>query len=458
MKRRIVYLIKIILFIVVFFLIKKGFEFILVDDDTSQRVIMHRLYTDDTNYDTIILGSSHGYAGFDADYMSKELGITALNLSTPEQNLDGSLALLKEADKYNDVKHVYLELYHWIGQLPAYDDRTVLVYQYNISDYMKPSINKYDYMLHMCNKNYYSTAFLPARRYWRDLFNPEILEENVKGKLDSDYKNYHEEDLDFGLLGPSSATAPDDMELEYTEFNRINRANFSEDWINSLKEIKTYCEDNGIELTVVVLPITDLTMVGVENYDEYIDFVKEIIGPNVKYYDFNLLKEEYFTADCENFSDNNHLNVKGRKAIMELLVALEKEDQTAKNLFYNSYSEKLTSLREELFWVYARPIEGVDDNVKRGSYGYYGLDEDGDGFIKYKIEPISTLKKADYSYTVIRNSNNEDTNKSQEYQMQNDDINDIIYIPVGEHGRLDLTVYATKSDKVVMKKTVSQVY
>ena len=444
MNRRIVNLIKIILFIAVFFLIKKGFEFILVDDDTSQRVIMHRLYTDNTNYDTIILGSSHGYAGFDADYMSKELGISVLNLSTPEQNLDGSLALLKEADKYNDVKHVYLELYHWIGQLPAYDDRTVLVYQYNISDYMKPSINKYNYMLHMCNKNYYTSAFLPARRHWRDSFNPSVIEENVKGKLNSDYFNYHEEDSDFGLLGPSSSEASDDMELEYTEFNHINTGDFSVDWVNSLKDIKKYCEDNDIELTVVVLPITDLTMVGVKNYDEYIDFVKEIIGEDVKYYDFNLLKEEYFIAGYENFSDNNHLNVQGRKIIMEFLASLEKGEVSIDELLYSSYSEKLSSMREELFWVYARPVEGVGNNVKRGSDGYYGSDTDGDGLIEYKITPISTLKDAEYSYSVTRYSEYIDTDMNQTIVMQEEDSNDVLFIPEGEHGKLEIAAYAEK--------------
>ena len=457
MNRRIVNIIKIILFIAVFFLIKKGFEFILVDDDTSQRVIMHRLYTDDDNYDTIILGSSHGYAGFDADYMSKELGISALNLSTPEQNLDGSLALLKEADKYNDVKHVYLELYHWIGQLPAYDDRTVLVYQYNISDYMKPSINKYDYMLHMCNKNYYTSAFLPARRHWRDLFNPSVIEENVKGKLNSDYFSYHEEDSNFGLLGPASYEASDDMELEYTEFNHISTDDFSEDWVNSLKEIKKYCKDKNIELNIVVLPITDLTMVGVENYDEYISFVKEIIGEDVTYYDFNLLKEEYFIAGYENFSDNNHLNVQGRKIIMELLASLEKRDVSTDEVMYCSYSEKLSYMREELFWVYVRPIEGVGNNVKRGSEGYYGSDTDGDGLIEYKITPISTLRDVEYCYSVTRYSEYIDTDENQTFMMQEGDSNDVILIPEGAHGKLEISAYAEK-DGESESITIRQAY
>ena len=459
MKRRIVNLIKIILFIAVFYLIKKGFEFILVDDDTAQRVIMHSLYTDDRNYDTIILGSSHGYAGFDADYMSNELGLSVLNLSTPEQNLDGSLALLKEADKYNDVRHVYLELYHWIGQLPAYEERTVLVYQYNISDYMKPSLNKYDYMIHMCNKNYYTSAFIPARRHWRDLFNPNTIEENVKKKLNSDYFNYHEDDTDFGLLGPSSSEASDDMELEYTEFNHINTEDFNKDWVNSLKDIKSYCEENDIELTIVVLPITDLTMVGVENYDDYIIFVRETIGEDVKYYDFNLLKEDYFVAGYDNFSDNNHLNVKGRSIIMNLLAILEKGEISSSDVFYSSYAEKLEDMHEELFWVYARPVEGTTaGNIKRNSPGYYGVDEDGDGLIQYKIYPISTLKDVDYTYSVTRISDYDDDNKKQEYVMQEDDSNINLQIPEGEHGLLRITVFAEGEDGIVQEKECRQVY
>ena len=446
-------LISIIGFVLVFLLIKKGFEFILIDDATNrQRVVMHNLYTDDTNYDTILLGSSHGYSGFDAEYMSSELGISALNLSSPGQTLDSSYALLKEADKYNDVNQVYLELYHWIGQQEAYDDRTDLVYQYNVSDYMRPSVDKYSYMLNMCDSSYYSTAFFSARRHWRDLFSPTVIESNVKDKINKDYFTYYKDNPEFSELGPQEECADDSMLLDYTEFSHINRADFNDDWLQSLKDIITYCDKNDIKLTLVVMPITDMTMVGVENYDEYIDMVNEIVGDctgcEVDYIDFNLIKEDFFTGVFENFSDNNHLNVQGRSRIMSIFVQLEKGELLPSEVFYTTYSEKLSNMREELFWVYAKPVEGdIHGGTRRIHESYYGQDMDGDGLIEYKIIPISTLKDTEYKFSVTRYSEYIDTDKNQTYVIQKEDSNDVIFIPVGEHGTIEITVFAEKDGK-----------
>lgn len=455
--------ISIIGFILVFLLIKKGFEFILIDDASSrQRVVMHNLYTDNINYDTILLGSSHGYSGFDAEYMSTELGISALNLSSPGQTLDSSYVLLKEADKYNDVNQVYLELYHWIGQQEAYDDRTDLVYQYNVSDYMRPSVDKYYYMLNMCDKSYYSTALIPARRYWRDLFNPSVIESNVKNKINGDYFTYYKDNPKFSVLGPSDGCATDSMFLDYTEFSHIDRADFNDDWLQSLKDIIMYCDKNDIKLTLVVMPITDMTMVGVENYDEYIDMVNEIVGDctgcEVDYIDFNLIKEDYFIGNFDNFSDNNHLNIQGRSLIMSIFVQLEKGELLPSEVFYQTYSEKLSNMREELFWVYAKPVEGdIHGGTRRIHESFYGQDMDGDGLIEYKINPISTLEDAEYSYSVTRYSEYIDTEKNQTFVMQDKDSNDVLFIPEGEHGKLEITAY-TEKDGESESITIIQAY
>ena len=59
------------------------------------------------------------------------------NVGTSSQQIDGSLALLREVTKTNDVKQVYLEVYYEISQMPAFEDRTDMVSTYIISDYIK---------------------------------------------------------------------------------------------------------------------------------------------------------------------------------------------------------------------------------------------------------------------------------------------------------------------------------
>ncbi len=90
--------------------------------------------------------------------------------------------------------------------------------------------------------------------------------------------------------------------------------------------------------------------------------------------------------------------------------------------------------------------------LKRGSDGYYGSDIDGDGLIEYKITPISTIKDAEYNYTVTRYSEYIDTDKNQTYVMQDKESSDVIHIPEGEHGKLEITAYA---EKVTVSESIS---
>ena len=57
-------------------------------------------------------GSSHCYRTFIPEILDKKLGVNTFNVGTSAQQMDGSFMVIKEAAKYNNIKHIYLEVYY----------------------------------------------------------------------------------------------------------------------------------------------------------------------------------------------------------------------------------------------------------------------------------------------------------------------------------------------------------
>lgn len=146
MKKLIKRMVAIICFISLFIGIGKMWRYLLVDDVNSYtRIMMHQLYTCDENIDVLFVGSSHVYRSFIPEITDEGFGCYTFNAGTSTQYMDGSLAIIKEAAKTNDLKHIYLELYYGVVQNEKNTDRTELTSTYIISDYMKFSLNKINY-------------------------------------------------------------------------------------------------------------------------------------------------------------------------------------------------------------------------------------------------------------------------------------------------------------------------
>ena len=96
---------------------------------------------------------------------------------------------------------------------------------------------------------------------------------------------------------------PDNMEM-------------TEDAEEYLRKILEYCRKEGIEITLFRTPVYELETLAYEKYDDYTNSVNRIAEEyNVSYYDFNLVKEEYFPVqDMKYFVDAGHLNADGAEA------------------------------------------------------------------------------------------------------------------------------------------------
>lgn len=374
-----------LLFCVMFTGCGEFFRYILIDDtDSYTRIQFHEMYEQE-NIDVLFVGSSHCELSFVPEIFDDELGIIAFNGGTGSQRLDGSYMIIKEAARYNDIKHIYLELYYVIAY-EAYKTRTDLGPTYNISDYLRPSPDKYQYLLDASAKDYYLTGFIPARRNWAEFFDADYVKELLIKKGTDAYINYEytyvtEEASRYAGKGYVAYKRSIENWNYFSPggWGNINLDNVSDDWRHSLEEIIAFCDKRNIPLTLISAPVPNFLLAGAGNYDEYVGLVQSVIeGTNVDYYDFNLCKETYFPNTSSLFADDNHLNCYGAESFSHLLADLINGIITEDELFYASYDEKLENLEPTVFGISYHDDKNEDGetvrNCKIVSTGNKGLE------------------------------------------------------------------------------------
>ena len=344
-------IVKVVGFVIVFMIINNIISYILNSDFSFSRYTLHELYTTEDNIDVLLVGSCHSYYEVDPSIINEKTNIKAFNLGTSEQRYDGTYALIKEANKNNNIKTIYLEMYFGVAgknyKADTYSEETFI-----ISDYMKPSLNKYLYLINSCSKEYYISSFIPSSRYRKNLFDSKILKENLDLKFSKNYLNY-KDDM---YAGNGYVRLDGVVEGGYVskagKYKRIPQKAFSDDDIYYLNKIIKYCKENQIELVAYSSPMPDYNLIQRGNYDEYISQVKSLFENNdVEYYDFNLLKPEYFDFNIQYFADDEHLNSSGTVIFTTLFSDFFYGKFKDKDIFYSSYKEKIENDKNKQYGI-----------------------------------------------------------------------------------------------------------
>lgn len=358
MKNKIKTIASILVFGVLFVGCGKLLRYILTDDVSSYtRVIFHEMYEQD-NIDILLVGSSHCQRSFVPEILDKELNLNTFNAGTASQKMDGSLMIIKEAARYNDISHVYLEVYYH-GMYDVHKNRSQMTATYIISDYLKPSIDKFIYLIEASEEEHYFNSFFVARRNGTKLLDLDYMKDIIVKKSSETYKNYGYSNItgDTEWYAGKGYVADKGVVNNWNYFStngweNINLDGASDDWRNSLSDIIGFCDKNDIDLTLVVAPMPNYLIAGVGNYDEYISLIDGIIeGTDVDFYDFNLCKENYFPNISSLFRDTDHLNCYGAETISHCFAKLVNGEISYQDMFYNSYSEKLENLEPTVFGV-----------------------------------------------------------------------------------------------------------
>lgn len=393
MKKKIKYIAACFLFGVMFIVCGEFFRYVLIDDTASfTRITFHEMYEQE-NIDILFVGSSHCYRSFIPEIFDEELGVNTFNVGTSSQYLDGSYMVIKEAARYNDIEHIYLELYYNIA-FATYKTRTEMTQTYIISDYLRPSLDKLRYLLDASAKDYYANSFILARRNWSKFFDEEYVKNVLVKKGTDAYKNYEytyvtgESEWYAGKgYVANNVIIKDWNYFSASGWGGINIDGVSEDWFKSLEDIIAFCNKRDISLTLVSAPMPNFLLARVGNYDKYVELVQSVIeGTNVDYYDFNLCKEKYFPNDSSLFKDADHLNCYGAEIFSYLLSDFINKEISEDELFYASYNEKLEKLNPTVFG-----ISYYDDENKNGEQiRNCKIISTGNDNLEYKISLLTT--------------------------------------------------------------------
>ncbi len=332
--------------------------------DQWNRLLWHNFYESE-NIDNLYLGSSHVYSDINPFVMDELTEENNFNLAHALQSHIASYYLLKEAINKNDLKHVFLELYYEpsTGMCGDYSSEEAIQYMWSTTDWMKPSWNKAQAIWDENGTEYLIEAVLPFTRYRNYLHDFIFIRERRRERKS--------EDFSFSVVMDKGEITYQDKGYEYITFEMTNllceaerrpeEIYLTNDAEAYLRRIIELCAEKGIELTLFVAPIYELQMLSIDTYDNYRERIVEIAAEyGVRFYDFNLVKEEYLSVqDPKLFYDADHLNYKGADVFTRFLYSVVYDNQYTDNeIFYESYEQKRNELPERTWGIYTESFTG----------------------------------------------------------------------------------------------------
>ncbi len=354
----------VVVFIVLFWAVNETARFLVVDDTKSYtRVTLEEMY-EQKEIDVLFLGSSHCYRAINPAVLDDIWETNTFNLGSSSQRTDGSYYLLKEAGKSREIKKVYMEVFcDVVGQNESYQSPNAM---YIISDYMKPSFNRMEYLWKSGGEDYLVHGLVLSRRNWENLFDPIYIKDILRKKINRDYLNYEyvtNEDEYYAGKGfvYSQKAAESDFLSSASHFAPISEEAISVKSQEYLNKIISYCQSRGIEIVFYSAPMPDFRLIDIGNYDSYIMQMKDFLkGKNVTYYDFNLCRPEFLDLDGTDFQDDQHLNGKGANAFTAAFAGVMSEKDPEK-AFYDSYEQKLKESPAKAYGLICECTETAGD-------------------------------------------------------------------------------------------------
>lgn len=363
-----------------------------VDEVNMKRILWHNFYEDKGKIDNLYLGSSHVYCDINTLQLDKINGQYNFNMACGSQRLNASYYLLKEADKYNTLSHVYLDMYYTCNAKSDENQNIEPIYSklysnWQNTDYMKFSLNKLEYMFSIAGPEKYIDIILPFTRYRSQLDDWDYIIKNIEEKTSDKYLAYEirTENPDGTYIEYMrqgyyySSEKKTDEKVNLLKATKFDDKPLGEKSTEYLYKIISYCKKRNIPLTIIATPVNDFQLINIGNYDNYSNQIREIAEEcGVDFYDFNLIKEEYLSFDnLEHFRDFTHLNDDGAALFTDAL-AMVAAGSAADNekYFYSSYVEKLQSQSAKLygifydyskeikkFWIASNREEGMEYKV-----------------------------------------------------------------------------------------------
>lgn len=408
-------------FIICMLLMNEGFRFLLIDDAESYtRITLHEMYEQD-NIDILFLGSSHSYRSIDTSVLDNAWGANTFNAGTSSQQPVASYYLLKEIGRENQLSHVYMEVYYDL--MWSNEDYRSPTAAYIISDYMKPSVNRFQFLWNTGGRDYLAHGLILGRRNWENLLDFSYIRENLQKKNTDAYRNYQYLSFDNENYAGKGFVYSEEQVQSGTfaakePFSPISACAISEENQIYLNKIISYCQEHSIELVFYSAPVPNFRLAGCGNYDSYIEQMELFLeGKNVPYYDFNLCRHDSLPLNDLYYKDNHHLNGEGARLFSSVFADVFSQSADQEDIFWESYAQKLQYEQKTVWGVICEQLK------------------EEDGTINVHITPVKNLDTPIYYTVYKREINEEDYIECRPCSEEADFV-----LPAGESGYFHIYV------------------
>lgn len=342
---------KIFLFVAVFFVISFVCAFLLKDDTNSySRALTHEFYRQD-NIDILFCGASHVSHGMDPRIADKEFGKNTFNTGTPSQGINGTYAVIRQALKSYKVSKIYLETDFAIAcqepELPLKMGKADFIVQSFLKD---PAI-KFQFIKENSSSANILNAFLPIGKDKLMTLSQKKIIFKLKSILTGKYFECNYGSSDSGYAGKGCVLDYEQIE-NGTFCNDIFEVPFkplASYWKKYVERIAELCKENGIELVFYSMPGSDFYLHEKGDYDIFYNEINSFVnGLGYDYYDFNLCKPDFQMEDSD-YSDDNHLNAKGIERFSHIFCDFFTGKVKKADMFYSSYKEKTDFQEDKIY-------------------------------------------------------------------------------------------------------------
>ena len=377
-------LIKIAVTVLACTLVISALNYIATPALSYTRIQFHDLYTEygknGKNMDLLFIGTSHAYRSFDTEVFEDVLDVETYNFVTSGQTICGSYYLLKEILKTNHPNKVVFELTYTCFR----DKEQNPIQGVILSQYMKPSLNKWDYIFHEMGVENAVYSIVPAYAYRENLMKKPVLSSFLRDKASEEYINY---DLkctksDYEWMEKKGFVYTNKV-LPKREIGKMDPEGWDETLLNPvyidyLYRIIDLCDEKNIELVFVTAPSPKAALLELGNYDEVCEYFNKIAQKkHIPYYNFNLLKPNVLSFEDEDFFDTTHLNGEGAKKLSRLLAGIfkkkKKDNLILSDYFYKTWGEQKQNV--DYITNVFMTVKADDENYSLTAHAFSGLDD-----------------------------------------------------------------------------------
>lgn len=257
------------------------------------------------DYDTLVVGTSHGKAAIDPAILKNELGMTAINACLGNERMVDSYYLVRYAAEHTELKCVILEVdpSYWV--LPAQVNPDSLRIYHEIPG----GVLKARYAFDKLRKEDARDLLFEWYLYRNQIFN---IRERWKEKRSEEYKNcditrfsnalqIYREDGFMSINRPETPAEKTDVPVAW------NPDNVEDDILPMLDKLKAYCDKKGIELIAVTTPIPENTyqngLPGTSDSEAYMSARMEERG--IVYLDYMHASRSGISLSPDDYNDND---------------------------------------------------------------------------------------------------------------------------------------------------------